>query len=122
MDTLSAFARGEAARGNRIRVFDWDKAAAILANGRVQSARAGLQDDWDWTGGDILRDGQPVPRDETYTFLASTWATPELLICGETCIPCWRYKDESPGWDAHTYWPDSALAILRGGERKAIEG
>lgn len=120
MDTLTAFARGQAAQGNRARVFDWDKAAAIIVNGGVQSAAAGLEDDWEYTGGDILRDGQPVPADDTYTYLASTWAMPQLLIHGEACVPCWTWEDETD-WDSHTYWPDSALAILRGGEPKAIE-
>lgn len=120
MDTLSAFARGEASRGNPLKVFDWDKAAAILANGRVRDASAGLEGDWEWTGGEILRDGKPVPADDTYTYLASTWATPQLLIAGECCVPCWRDEDDAPGWDSGTYWPDSALAILAGGEPKAI--
>ena len=114
MDTLQAFAMGEASRGRPIMVFDWDKAAAIIRNGHVQSARAGLSGDWEWTGGDILADGKPVPADDTYTDLASTWAEPELLIVGEACVPCWRYEDEAPGWDPKTYWPNSALAILRG--------
>jgi hypothetical protein len=120
MDTLSAFAMAQASRGNRPKVFDWDKAAAILANGRVQDASAGLEGDWEWTGGAILRDGKPVPADDTYTYLASTWATPQLLVEGECCVPCWRYEDETPGWDSGTYWPDSARAILAGGEPKAI--
>lgn len=120
MDTMQAFAMGEASRDNPSKVFDWDKAASILANGHVRDAEAGLENDLDWTGGTILRDGQPVDRDDTYTYLASTWATPLLIITGEMGLPCWRYEDDTPGWDAHTYWPDSALAILRGGEPPAI--
>lgn len=97
MDTLSAFAKGEASQGNRVRIFDWDKAAAILANGRVQEAEAGLEGDWEWTGGAILRGGEALTsREDTYVYLASTWATPQLLICGETCLPCWRWLDETP--------------------------
>jgi hypothetical protein len=121
MDTMSAFAMGEAHRGERAKVFDWDKAAAILANGRVQSAGAGLSNDWDYTGGDILRDGEPVDSDDTYTYLASTWATPELMIHGETCIPCWRWEDESPGWGSETYWPDSARAIFAAQKRLSAD-
>ncbi len=32
MDTMSAFARGEANRGNELKVFDWDKAATPPPN------------------------------------------------------------------------------------------
>src|SRR6185437_11246778 len=98
MDTIQAFAMAEANRGNPLKVFDWDKAAAILANGRVQHAEAGLEGDLEWTGGEILRDGQPVARDDTYVYLASTWATPLLIISGEMALPCWRHQDETPGW------------------------
>jgi hypothetical protein len=124
MDTLSAVAMNKASRGSRVRVFDWDKAAGIIANGRVTEAAAGLQDDWEWTGGAILRECQPVPADDTYTYLASNWAIPELRLestpDGDITLPCWLWADET-GWDAHTYWPDSALAILNDCEPKAIE-
>lgn len=121
MDTMQAAMMAEVHKDDRIRVFDWDKAAAILANGRVQDAEAGLENDLEWTGGKILRDGRPLTsREDTYTYLASNWATPLLIITGETSLPCWRYQDESPGWEAETLWPDSALAVLRGDEPKAI--
>lgn len=116
MDTLSAFARGQASRGNRSKVFDWDEAATRIKAAGAHTARAGLQDDWDWTGGPIFDDGKPVPAEDTYVYLASTWATPELVIDDEEPVPCWKFADETDGWGAHTYWPDSALAILRGGE------
>ena len=119
MDTLSADMMGQAHRGNRIRVFDWDMAAAIIVNGRIRNAGAGLGGDWAWTGGDILTDGQPVPAEDTYVYLASTWAVPQLMADGDL-LPCWIWEDETE-WDSHTYWPDSALAILRGGEPKTIE-
>ncbi len=111
MDNMSAFAMGQANRGNELKVFDWELAAKIIKERGALNASAGLSGDWEWTGGKILRDGTPVPKDETYTYLASTWATPELEIDGET-IDCYRIQSETPGWDSGTYWPDEALAIL----------
>ena len=111
MDTLRAFAMGEASRGNRSRVFDWDRAAELIAERRPVEASAGLATDWEWTGGPIWADGRPVPREDTYTFLASTWAEPELDMDGDV-QPCWRYKDETDDWNSGTYWPESALAKI----------
>lgn len=111
MDTSLAFARGEAARGNPVMVFDWEKATKLISASGALSASAGLRGDWEWTGGDILRDGLPIPRSDTYTYLASTWAIPELDL-GDGPQPCWRYANESPGWDSSTYWPDEACALL----------
>jgi hypothetical protein len=113
MDSLTAFAFGQAHRNDPARVFDWDRAAALIREREPREASAGLGGDWEWTGGSIWRDGAPVPRDETYTYLSSTWATPELDLDGEV-IDCWVWRDGS-GWDSDTYWPDSALAILAGG-------
>ncbi|KPG55760.1 hypothetical protein AN916_08325 [Mycobacteroides immunogenum] len=113
MDSLSAFARGEASRGNRIRVFDWVRAAEIIRDAKPEYASAGLAMDWEYTGGLIYDDGAPVPIDDTYTYLASTWATPELKIDGDV-LDCWTWADES-GWDAGTYWPEEALEVLNGG-------
>lgn len=111
MDSFSAFARGMANRGREERVFDWDKAARLMFEHKAENADAGLEEDWSCTGGPILRDGIPVPRSDTYTYLASTWATPTLTIDGET-HECWRMKSDTPGWGSDTYWPESALAIL----------
>lgn len=90
-------------------VFDWDKAARLIKERNARSASAGLRNDWEWTGGTIFVDGKPDK--ESYTYLASTWATPELLIDGET-IDCWRYANETPDWNHETKWPESALALL----------
>ena len=111
MDTIQAFARGEASRGNEMMVFDWLRAAQMIAERKAESASAGLSGDWEWTGGEILRDGLPVPPEDTYVFLASTWATPEIEIGGET-MDCFKMQNETPGWDSGTYWPDDAKALL----------
>lgn len=113
MDTRSAVTNNLSSRGRRPRVFDWDTAARRIRETGASYAEAGLGGDWEWTGGAILAEGVLVPSSETYTYLASTWAVPELELEGEGPEQCWVYQDESPGWHAGTYWPDSALEILR---------
>lgn len=110
MNTMAAFMRGEANRGRELMVFDWDKAAEIIRESGATSAYAGLRGDWEYTGGRILKDGKPV---NDYTYLASTWAVPELEIEGEM-VACYKMQSETPGWDSGTKWPTSALAILQG--------
>ncbi len=114
MDTLGALARRMAAEamGARHRVFDWDQAARLIVEHKAKQAAAGLQGDWEYTGGSILLRGRPVPANRTYTYLASNWATPELELDGKR-QDCWRYEDEAPWKGPKTYWPDSALAILK---------
>ena len=90
-------------------VFDWDKAAQIIRDEEAMEAYAGLAGDWEWTGGCIFRDGQPVHDD--YTFLSSNWATPELQINGLR-RDCYRMASQTPTWGSGTKWPSSALAIL----------
>ena len=116
MNSMAAFARGEASRSKELKVFDWDKAAQIIKDRGAKNASAGLSEDWDWTGGSILVDGR-IPKD-AYTFLASTWATPELQIEDEDVIDCYKMKSETPDWGSDTFWPDSAKEILFG---KGIE-
>jgi len=111
MDTMTAYAIGRANRGKEEMVFDWEKAARVLKELGAKDASAGLEGDWEWTGGEILRDGRPIPEDDTYIFLASTWAKPQLLIAGES-IPCFRMESETPGWHSKTYWLPEAMAIL----------
>lgn len=110
MDTASAFAMGQANRGNELKVFDWDKAATMIKEEEAINASAGLQGDWEWTGGEILVDGK-IPE-HSYTYLASTWATPELSIDGNF-YACYKMQSEVPNWDASTFWPDSARKILK---------
>ena len=110
MDTLQAFAMGQLNRGKEMMVFDWNKAAEILKSRGNPDAEAGLSGDWEWTGGEIIRDGKIVPSEDTYTYLASTWATPQLLIDDEY-IDCFLMASETD-WGSDTYWPESALKIL----------
>ena len=109
MNTMMAFAMGEANRGKELMVFDWDKAASLIKESGVKEASAGLRSDWEYTGGSIFSDGKPDMED--YTYLASTWAVPELYLDGEI-VECYKMKSETPRWDSDTKWPESALAIL----------
>lgn len=111
MDSLSAFAMGELNKGKELMVFDWNKAARIIKDSGTKYACAGLSGDWAWTGGDIFDEGVPVYTE--YTYLASTWATPEIEIDGEL-FDCYLMQSETDGWDADTKWPESALKILQG--------
>lgn len=115
MDTSKAAAMGMMHQNHKEKVFDWEKAARIIRERGARTARAGLASDWEYTGGTILQDGEPVPEDDTYTFLSSTWAIPELEVDGET-MNCYRMESEVPGWNEETYWPEEALNILNGKE------
>lgn len=108
MDSLQAFAMGDANRGKPSKVFDWNKAARLIKESGVKTASAGLSLDWEWTGGTIFEDGKPT--NENYTYLASTWATPELDLDGEM-VDCYVMQGDTE-WDAGTKWPQSALDIL----------
>ena len=110
MNTLDAFMMGEANRGKETMVFDWDKAARLIAQRKPRIAMAGLRWDWEFTGGVIYEDGVLVTKD--YTFLASTWAVPELDMDGEI-VECYKMEAETPRWHAHTKWPKSAVEIYR---------
>lgn len=109
MDTLIAFMMGEVNRHKELMVFDWDKAARLIKQNNSKFARAGLRSDWEYTGGTILQDGKPVYDD--YTYLASTWAVPELELEDEV-VECYKMQNETPMWDSNTKWPESAIKIL----------
>lgn len=116
MRTEDAFRmnREAMARGSESKVFDWDKAAKIINDERKKYpdlvAVAGLQDDMEWTSDVIYRDGKCV--NSNYTYLASIWAIPVLVIDDGDEIPCWKMERETE-WDASTTWPESAKNILR---------
>jgi hypothetical protein len=106
--------RREANKDNELMVFDWDKAATIIKDTSSQTASAGLRDCWEPTGGEIFKNGKPVPHDETHVYLASIWAVPELKLENGDIVPCFKMQPNTPGWDSYTYWPESALQILNG--------
>lgn len=109
---MQAYALAQASKNSVGKVFDWDKAAKLIKEQNPKEVSAGLGNDWEYTGGCIYRDGDPVMDD--YTYLASVWATPELSMDG-IIVDCFLPKDKSD-YDAHTKWPESALKILKGEE------
>jgi hypothetical protein len=111
MDSMKAFAMGRANKGRPHMVFDWHKAAELIRDRKPAGASAGLAGDWEYTGGEICRNGDPVMDGGTY--LASTWATPELDLDGDV-MDCFVNQSETPEWEAETTWPESALKILSG--------
>lgn len=114
MDSFTAFMMREMNRGKELMVFDWDKAAQIIKEQKPVIASAGLRSDWEWTGGTIYRNGKPIKN--SYTYLSSTWAVPELELkfadSTSKIIDCYKMQHEVPEWDSDTKWPKSALAIL----------
>lgn len=110
MDTMSAMIMGEMNRGNPKKVFDWVKAAELIKKRKPHRVSAGLVEDWSCTGGEICVGGVIVPEEDTYVYLASTWATPVIEMDGET-VDCFIMEDDTT-WDSGTYWPKEALAVL----------
>lgn len=109
VDSITAFAISGTHKTKEQKVFDWDKAALLIRESGTKNASAGLREDYDWTGGEIYRDGQPVLDD--YTYLASTWATPTLYL-DEYQTDCYVMQSATI-WTDSTKWPASALAILQ---------
>lgn len=123
MNTNEAIERNFAAikRGTASRVFDWRKAANLLVEKMKEGdpfvAYAGLESDMEWTGGPILSfDGYSFKLNkDSYTYLASTWAKPILVIHYEDEsdleLCCWEYSEGSE-YNSSTKWPPEAVNIL----------
>jgi len=97
--------------GKKGMVFDWDKAARLIKETKPDYVEAGLSGDWTYTGGCIYQDGKPDM--DSYTYLASMWATPQIDLDGVR-QDCFIELGSGPDWDSDTKWPESALAILDG--------
>lgn len=109
------YAKAAKKAGKAGKVFDWDKAARRIKESGCSQAEAGLGEDWDYTGGEIYANGKPVKDD--YTYLASSWATPVLVLDGED-EECWVEQTPECPWNSGTKWPDSALEILNAGSQQ----
>lgn len=98
------------------KVFDWHKAAELIRANGLLNVEAGLAEDWGYTSGYILSEGERVPKEKTYVFLASDWATPVLHdVDTDIVYECYIHDtdEENPqGWNADTYWPESAVALM----------
>lgn len=103
-----AASRAQSSTRGRLK-FDWDKAAKLIREQKPKSASAGLAEDWGCTSGTIFKNGDIVPRDKTYVYLASNWATP-LLVLDDEEIECAIESD-----DSDEYWPESARKLLTEG-------
>lgn len=105
-----------ASQGKPQMAFDWDKAAEIIKDRFAKHpdliAEAGLQGDWDYTGGEIFKDGKPT--NEGYTYLCSNWATPTLILSWDGDeqeeIACHTAETERFGSD--TKRDETSLTIL----------
>ena len=107
MDTLSADLRARASQGRPRMVFDWVTAAKIIRDEKPDEAWAGLAGDWGCDYAVIFRNGEIVEDCDTY--LASTWAVPQIQINGYF-RDCYVTETE---WGPETKWPDEARAILK---------
>ena len=115
-NTADVIAKGIASRDNPLKVFDWEEAAwkikEAISNGITGPIIAGLSGDLDYTGGVIYNNGIV---DDSYLYLASTWATPVIIFDGSE-IECWKFQEDLPeSWDAKTVWPEMARNILGDG-------
>jgi hypothetical protein len=111
---LSVCQKAVASQDQPVKVFDWEKAARIIAKKKPASADAGLAGDWDWTAGTVYRNGEPVLDSCCFTY--STWATPSLQLDDSLKkIPCWRWSGRGEIDSETSVWPSGALSVLRGG-------
>jgi len=113
MDSSLAFEKGAAAcvMGSPTKVFDWNTAAKLIAERGETDVDAGLVEDWFWTGGGIVKNGEFVVDELGGPFLASNWATPVLRFADGDEVECYVLQNDAPGWNAGTRWPDSAREI-----------
>lgn len=105
-------------KGATQMAFDWDKAAKIikeaLKSDKNLIAEAGLQGDWEYTGGVIFKKGKPVS--DSYTYLSSNWANPTLSIeysnGFEKEFDCFVKQGENGRFDEDSKWDEESLEIL----------
>ena len=103
-------------RGEEQKAFDWDKAAEIIKkeyeSHKDLVAEAGLEGDWEFTGGCIFKNGKPTNDD--YTYLSSIWAIPTLILSWNGTeqkeISC--YTNESERFNSCSKWDKKSLSIL----------
>ena len=120
MDTMTAFAMSQANISNKRMVFDWDKAVNIIQKRGLKNCGAGLASDFEYTAGMILSNGIPITND--YTYLASNWATPQLIIYCDSddglldydeVVDCWVWEDET-SYDESTKFPKNLIEKVLG--------
>jgi hypothetical protein len=103
-------------KGETQKSFDWNKAATIIKNKLIEYpnlvAEAGLQNDWDYTGGIIFEKGNP--QSNNYTYLSSNWSIPTLIISNDDKeileIECWTTENDR--FRSDSKWDEISLTIL----------
>jgi hypothetical protein len=112
------FTTNRGINNNPHRVFDWDKASHIIKDTFSKHpdlvAEAGLQGDWNYTGGTIFENGKPVL--DSYTYLASNWAIPTLILSydgeDQQQIECWLYQSDCR-FTSDSKWDSVSLSIFK---------
>jgi hypothetical protein len=120
VDTSTAFNRGESNRDKPYMIFDWVKAATIIVDKDIKNAVAGLNEDFEWSADQILKDGKP--ESDGYSYLSSTWAKP-ILVDADTGEEhdCYCMEDNNPrNYKADSKWDSEALEILRRGKQPKL--
>lgn len=110
-------AKAAKVQGKTQKAFDWDKAAQIIKDKYKEHAdlrcEAGLQGDWEYTGGCIFKKGKPY--NDSFTYLSSNWAIPTLILewDGEEQeeIDCFIEASDSR-FDSSSKWDKISLEIL----------
>lgn len=113
---VEGFLGSTAPMGSPLKAFNFDMAANLIKEKLKDHpdliAEAGLEGDWDYTGGVIFQDGKPVSDD--YTYLASNWAIPTLIFSwGEKeqeSIDCW--VEENKRFNSNSQWDEQSLKLL----------
>ncbi len=113
---LGVNAKKAAEENKPVLTFDWDKAAKIIKTHFKEHkdliAEAGLQEDWEYTGGIIFEDGKPT--NDSYTYLSSNWAIPTLILSWDGLeqeeIEC--FTKLSKRFNKDSKWDDESLKIL----------
>lgn len=103
-------------KGNKVMAFDFDNAAEIIKREFKLHpdliAEAGLQGDWNYTGGTIFKNGKPT--NDSYTFLASNWAKPTLILTWDGIeqheIEC--SIEENERFNSESKWDKISIEIL----------
>jgi len=114
---LGIQANAAKSRGEKMKAFNWDKAAQIIKDKLSEYpnlyAEAGLQGDWNYTGGEIFSDGKPT--NSGYTYLSSNWAIPTLLLYNNgdeiAEIEC-HVIQEGTRFNSDSKWDNESIKIL----------
>ena len=99
-----------------MKAFNFDMAAYLIKEKLKHNpdliAEAGLEGDWDYTGGVIFENGKPT--NDSYTYLASHWAIPTLIFywggVEQESFDCWIEQNDR--FYSHSKWDEQSLKIL----------